>query len=180
MMKKSIVINLFAGPGAGKSTGATYIFSKLKMAGVDAEYVSEFAKDKVWEENERVFHNQFYITGKQAWKIARCNGKVDVIITDSPILLGAMYCEDNPDLIPGIKYEFKKYDNLNFFIERVKKYNPNGRNQTLDEAKKIDKETLKFLDSCGESYAVIDGSQDGYDKAVNLILKKLESEAKTA
>ena len=53
-MKKSIVVNLFAGPGAGKSTGATYIFSKLKMLGIDAEYVSEFAKDKVWEENERV------------------------------------------------------------------------------------------------------------------------------
>lgn len=54
-MKKSIVVNLFAGPGADKSTGATYIFSKLKMLGIDAEYVSEFAKDKVWEENERVF-----------------------------------------------------------------------------------------------------------------------------
>jgi len=178
-MKKSIVINLFAGPGAGKSTGATYIFSKLKMAGIDAEYVSEFAKDKVWEENERVFHNQFYITGKQAWKIARCNGKVDVIITDSPILLGAMYCDDNPELIPGIKYEFKKYSNLNFFIERVKGYNPNGRNQTLDEAKKIDKETLKFLDSCNESYAIIDGDQKGYDKAVNLILKAIDQDSKT-
>ena len=178
-MKKSIVITLFAGPGAGKSTGATYIFSKLKMAGVDAEYVSEFAKDKVWEENERVFHKQFYITGKQAWKIARCNGKVDVIITDSPILLGAMYCDDNPELISGIKYEFKKYSNLNFFIERVKSYNPNGRNQTFDEAKKIDKETLKFLDSCNESYAIIDGDQKGYDKAVNLILKAIDRDSKT-
>lgn len=90
-----------------------------------------------------------------------------------------MYCDDNPDLIPGIKYEFNKYKNVNFFIERVKKYNPNGRNQTLDEAKKIDKETLKFLDSCGESYAVIDGTQDGYDKAVNLILRAIDQDSKT-
>ena len=178
-MKKTTVINLFAGPGAGKSTGATYIFSKLKMAGIDAEYISEFAKDKVWEENDLVFKNQFYITGKQAWKIARCNGKVAVAITDSPILLGAMYCEDNPELIPAIKYEFKKYNNINFFIERVKEYNPNGRNQTLDEAKMIDRETIKFLDSCGETYAIIDGTQDGYDKAVNLILKMLKSTKET-
>ena len=29
--KKTIVVNLFAGPGSGKSTGAAYIFSKLKI-----------------------------------------------------------------------------------------------------------------------------------------------------
>ena len=45
MDKTTIVVNLFPGPGTGKSTGAAYIFSKLKMAGVDAEYVSEFAKE---------------------------------------------------------------------------------------------------------------------------------------
>ena len=28
------VINLFGAPGSGKSTGAAYLFSKLKMAGV--------------------------------------------------------------------------------------------------------------------------------------------------
>ena len=58
MEKSTIVVNLFAGPGAGKSTGAAYIFSKLKMAGVDAEYVTEFAKDKTWEENQKVLNCQ--------------------------------------------------------------------------------------------------------------------------
>ena len=45
MDKTTIVVNLFPGLETGKSTGAAYIFSKLKMAGVDAEYVSEFAKE---------------------------------------------------------------------------------------------------------------------------------------
>ena len=44
-----LVVNLFGAPGAGKSTGAAYIFSQLKMAGINAELVTEFAKDKVWE-----------------------------------------------------------------------------------------------------------------------------------
>lgn len=48
-MKNTLIVNLFGAPGTGKSTGAAYIFSKLKMAGVDAEYVTEFAKDKVWD-----------------------------------------------------------------------------------------------------------------------------------
>ena len=55
-----IVVNLFGAPGAGKSTGAAYIFAKLKMAGINAELVTEFAKDKVWEEYAEVFKNQAY------------------------------------------------------------------------------------------------------------------------
>ena len=60
-----ILINLFGAPGAGKSTGAAYIFSQLKMRGVNVELVTEFAKDKVWEKSVEVFNNQAYIFGKQ-------------------------------------------------------------------------------------------------------------------
>ena len=52
-----ILVNLYGAPGSGKSTGAAYIFSKLKMAGVDAELVTEFAKDKLWEESKAPFDN---------------------------------------------------------------------------------------------------------------------------
>ena len=65
-MPKALVVNLFGVPGAGKSTGAAYIFYRLKSAGVNAELVTEFAKDKVWEENDEVFKNQAYIFGKQS------------------------------------------------------------------------------------------------------------------
>ena len=58
-MKDTLIVNLYGGPGSGKSTGAAYIFSMLKMVGVDAEYVTEFAKDKVWEGNQEVFKCQF-------------------------------------------------------------------------------------------------------------------------
>lgn len=46
-----LVINLFGVPGAGKSTGAAYIFARLKMLGINTELVTEFAKDKVWDCN---------------------------------------------------------------------------------------------------------------------------------
>ena len=41
-----IIVNLFGVPGAGKSTGAAYIFSQLKMKGINAELITEFAKEK--------------------------------------------------------------------------------------------------------------------------------------
>ena len=37
-MKSTLLVNLYAGPGAGKSTGAAYIFAKLKMAGVESMF----------------------------------------------------------------------------------------------------------------------------------------------
>lgn len=175
-MKNTLIINLFAGPGAGKSTGAAYIFSKLKMAGIDAELVTEFAKDKVWEENPSPFKCQFYITGKQAFRISRVYGKVDVIVTDSPIILGAQYA-DSEGLKQACVDEFNKYaTNTNFFINRVKKYNPNGRFQTEEDAKKIDVEFKQFLADNNISYTEIDGNEEGYNRIADYIKNILEVE----
>ena len=47
MSKKTIVVNLFAGAGAGKTTCAWEIASELKKRGIETEYVSEYAKELV-------------------------------------------------------------------------------------------------------------------------------------
>lgn len=90
-MKNTIIVNLFGEPGAGKSTGAAYVFAVLKMNGIDAELATEFAKDKLWEESKAVFENQSYIFGKQSFRLSRCKGKVEVIVTDSPLPLSIIY-----------------------------------------------------------------------------------------
>lgn len=51
-MKKPFVINLFGAPGSGKSVAASYIFSQLKMKGVECELIQEFAKDLTWEDRK--------------------------------------------------------------------------------------------------------------------------------
>lgn len=51
----TIVVNLFGEPSVGKSTCAMDITAQLKRHGINAEYVSEFAKDKVYENNGEVF-----------------------------------------------------------------------------------------------------------------------------
>lgn len=179
-MKKPIVVNLFAGPGAGKSTAAAYIFSQLKMKGINCELITEFAKDKTWEKNYSALRCQEYVFGKQSYKMDRCRDQVDVIITDSPLPLGIFY-NQNPVL--GRHYEslvmdvFNTYDNLNFFINRKKPYNPVGRNQTEEEAKEIDERIKIFCQKHDISYLIKDGTELGYIDIVDITLKYIKENA---
>lgn len=171
-----LLINLFGGPGAGKSTGAAYIFSQLKMAGVNAELVTEFAKDKVWEGNKEVFKNQAYIFGKQYFKISRCADKVDVIITDSPLLLSIVY-NDNQVLGDSfnetVKNVFSSFNSMNCILSREKEYNPVGRNQTESEAKEVDVQVKAMLNQEKIPYEVVAGNELGYDYIVYRVLEQL-------
>ena len=173
-MKNTLLVNLYAGPGAGKSTGAAYIFAKLKMAGVDCEYVSEYAKDRVWQEDQfPLKHCQLYVTGKQCLKITRLLGKVDVVVTDSPIAIGAMYTTEKPYQDVCI-YEAKKYKNTyNLFVNRFKPYNTNGRNQTEEEAKEIDRKIKAFLTDNNLEFKEINGTEEGYNAIVKDIIERL-------
>ena len=180
-MKNTLIVNLFGGPGTGKSTAAAYIFSRLKMIGIDIELVTEFTKDKVWEDNKKVFNNQLYITGKQSFKISRVFGEVDVIINDSPILNGVVYT-DKKYLKSAIVEEFMSYgdNNLNIFLNRVKDYNPNGRNETEETARLIDQKlkdvlNLKDIESDYDEipYVEADADLEGCNKIIELIVRVL-------
>lgn len=173
-----IIVNLFGVPGAGKSTGAAYIFSQLKMAGVNCELVTEFAKDKVWEKTEEVFKNQAYIFGKQSFKISRCADKVDVIITDSPLPLSIFYNHDErltENFNNMVMDFFNYYQNLNYLLMRVKPYNATGRHQTEEESNALAKPMIEMLQSRGISYTEVNGEQAGYDWIVSDVLSKLEA-----
>lgn len=143
----AIVINLFAGPGVGKSTTAARIFSELKLNGVNCEMALEFAKDKVWEESFRTMDDQIYIFGKQFHRIWRLKDKVDVIICDSPLPISIVYDKENSKPFHELVMEqFNKFVNFNFLLERSCEYQSEGRIQTEEEAKKVDEVVKKVLD----------------------------------
>lgn len=171
------IINLYGAPGSGKSTGAAYVFSRLKMAGVNAELVTEFAKDKVWEENKAVFENQIYIFAKQFFRISRLDGKVDVVVTDSPLLLGAFYGRNDARLgkefVSLVRNVSRSYDSMDIFLQRVKPYSPVGRFQTEEESDELSGELFDFLDKNGVKPIFCPGNTKGFDDIVNVTLDLL-------
>jgi len=178
--KKSIlVINLFGVPSSGKSTGAAYIFSQLKMKGINVELVTEFAKDKVWENNTEVFKNQAYLFGKQSYRISRCKDKVDVIVTDSPLPLSIFYNND-PSLTENFNKSvmdvFNNYNNMNYLLLRTKPYNPIGRHQSEKESDALKQPMIDLLNKYNIDYKEANGDIYGYDWIVNDVLNRLESE----
>lgn len=148
------VINLYGGPGTGKSTTAAGLFSALKLLGVNAELVQEYAKDKAWEFGTnhlgvpKVLQCQEYIFGKQHYRMRRLVPDVDIIITDSPLLMGLVYMPDDfpmPSLRKVVKEAYDMYENLDIFLLRVKPYNTSGRFQTEDEARVLDGSIKQLL-----------------------------------
>jgi len=175
--KNTLVVNLLSGPGAGKSTLAGSIFSELKWKGVDCELVTEYAKDKVWEESFKVLSNQLYVLGKQAHRNFRLNGKVDVMVTDSSVLMSLLYSKQErhqtKEFVKVTVDEFKHYNNLNFFIERNDHYVQNGRYQTHKEAIKIDDKILSVMDDHDIEYSRIPFEKESINVILDEILEKI-------
>lgn len=172
------MVNLFGVPGSGKSTGSAYIFSKLKMQGINAELVTEFAKDKVWENNTEVFKNQAYLFGKQSYRMSRCKDKVDVIVTDSPLPLSIFY-NNNPSLTENFNNSimdvFNSYNNVNYLLLRTKPYNPAGRHQSEDESNALKQPMISMLEKYNISYVEVNGEIEGYDWIINDLLNKIST-----
>ena len=176
-MKKTVFINLFGGPGSGKSTLCSIIFSDLKMRHIDCEMALEYAKDVVWDESFRKLANQIYIFGKQHSRLYRLNGKVDVVITDSPLLNSIIYDNsNNQELKNLVVSEFKKLNTLNYYVERSFDYVQNGRVQNYEQALQKDEDYKQLLDQNYIPYKRINLSNKPLTIIIEEILIKLKDD----
>jgi len=155
------VINLIGPPGAGKSTTAAGLFSLMKLEGLKAELVTEYAKDLVYE-NRLEYLDQNYIFAKQHRRLSRLRGVVDYVVTDSPLLVSLYYTD--PDLPESfrtfVRDVIDTFDQYYFFIDRVKEYQTYGRIQSVKESDTIGTQLKKLLHRECINYFRVDGDRD--------------------
>ena len=87
-------INIYGGSGVGKSTLAARIFSLMKQRGDNVELVQEFVKQFAYFGQQIKRWDYVYTFAKQLRAEQKLleNG-VDVIVTDSPLLLQCKYAK---------------------------------------------------------------------------------------
>lgn len=180
-MKKTLVINFVGGPGAGKSYMAMRVASNLKERKVSCEYVPEFAKDLVYEGREEELGDQLYILAMQNHMLKRVKDKVDVIVTDSPILLSMYYNDEGgrlykPEIFNDLILDtYKNYNNIVYYVERNHPYVREGRYQTEDESIKASERIKLSLDRNNIKYSDIVCGQESADKITDDVCKLLRN-----
>ena len=172
----TLIVNMVGGPGTGKSTAAAGTFAELKHQGVNCELVTEYAKDLVWSRSHHTLGNQIYIFGKQYHRLWRLLDQVDVVVTDAPIILSLFYGQDHGSkFLELVRDTYEEMDNLTIFLERIKAYNPAGRNQTEDEARQIDRDLLNLLEKYQVDYETVAANRAAPDQIARLVIERLES-----
>lgn len=139
------VLNLFAGPGAGKSATAASIYSGLKSHHVATELVGEFAKELIYLGNEVQLINQVFIMASQYRKLKDLQrNNIDIAISDSPLLLQMIYSKDKsyyPELNALVQKLNTEFENIDVFLQRHNhKYQELGRVHTLEQAIELDQQ----------------------------------------
>ncbi len=152
MKHNTVVVNLVAGPGAGKTTCAWEIAAELKKAGLVVEYVSEVAKEYVWDGRtdllDGTLEHQRALYEQQNHRVQCLIGKVDVVVTDSPIILNLLYLKErNPVYENEVITQFKSRRNFTLFVQRGEKFEKEGRIHNREQSAQLDKEVLDLLDN---------------------------------
>lgn len=175
----TLIVNIYGGPGAGKSTTALQLVAELKKLGYHADYVSEVAKELVYakdfEHLDGTLKNQSKILSEQKRRLDIMLDNVDVVVTDSPLLLNTVYLKENaPEYIESVFSQYENYNNYNVVVERdlSVKFEQEGRIHNLEESIKKDGEINTLLDSHNIDYQRFDrnniaGILDGIISKIN-------------
>lgn len=174
----TVVINLYGGSGIGKSTVAALLFAQMKMLRMDVELVREYVKLWAWSGKKVRPADQIYLLGKQSSYESLLYGKVDYIVTDSPVLLAGAYAEWHSG--EAGRYvtdaarsycEVSRSDHdviwLDYMLSRENDFDPRGRYETESEAREFDEFLAGYLASNGREFLVLHGSEQ---EKVNAIL----------
>lgn len=161
-MKDTLVVNFIAGPGARKTTLALSLAAKFKWANINAEYVSEYAKDVTWNESFKLFDNQLLILAEQYHRVRPLLGKVDIVLQDTSLLnsLAFLQKEEFKNFEPLILELCSTMNCLNVFVERVHPYHSIGRIQTEVQSKELDKRYIEIMNKNNIPYIRVSGEEE--------------------
>ena len=172
-------INIWGGPGSGKSTAAAQIFSEMKKLGYSIEYCQEYIKAWAYEKRQMSGFDQLYIFAKQQRLEERVlKAGVDLIVTDSPLLMQCVYARKYgfmgwQELLSIGKMFNMIHPSINFLLNRTHgTYQSEGRWQNAEQALELDAEIESFMTQYAIPYERIDNDATAISLRVVDIMKE--------
>lgn len=170
------VLNVLGGPGVGKSTLAAHLYTELKRLHIDVEYVNEYAKELVYQENSLALKDQILVFANQYHRLWTAAQKNTVIITDSPIILSTIYNPDTSANFRALVIEMhNRFNNLNVILERSQQpHSMTGRIHSLTESISIDNRIRNLMDEQQMDYLMLDPYVDHTTPLIKLIRQEFD------
>jgi nicotinamide riboside kinase len=170
----ALVVNIFGGPGTGKSTLAAAIFCALKQRHIETACPEECAKLAIWSNQSWILDHQPIILGRTWETIYTLLDKVDVIIVDSPILLCSVYARDREPMCfhQMVGDIHKRTHRINLLIKRDTQigYSTNGRRETEREARLVDERIIGTLDAFNEPFVTCSSDQSLVERLAETVV----------
>lgn len=95
------LVGFLGGPSTGKTTLATAVYNALTEQGHDAAWASEFVTDDIQEngppELDYYIYEQYRFLFHQSRREENAKLQADIVITDSPLLIGYAYTLQKKD-----------------------------------------------------------------------------------
>lgn len=136
----ALVINMYGGPGRGKSTTAYKLIGLLKHNDYKSELVTEYVKHSAYIGNNFEIQDQIFLLAQHNHRLRILEQQVDIIVTDGSLLNTLAYCtRDDQKVERDLSMElYNRYDNIGFIVPRKTNYMRYGRSQTKEEAMDLD------------------------------------------
>jgi hypothetical protein len=174
-------INLYGGPGVGKSALAAWLYANLIRVDCEVELVNEWIKSWAWQNIKPQGCDQIYVLAKQLRREEIVLRQGVSIITDSPLALQLAYASiDFPDIHYALSLLVKHFDltynnNIDVFIQRDENipYKQSGRYHNLADAIKMDKIIKHQI--AGKDIVTLNGPEMNKNILFDIIKQKITS-----
>lgn len=201
-MKKTLVVNLYGSSGSGKTTTSMLLTAAIKnadiaetfggpdMGDLTVELVREEAKRYAWAGTPITASLQQNIGATQVMLEQELLGKVDILVTDSPVLLSPFYEKLHLGTEVGLgmvrnhidKCRTSGHDELNIFLNRNKPFVSAGRYETEEQSDEVSVKMADYLTDVPMTFLAMEETKDrvgyilGIIKHVFDVRKEMEND----
>lgn len=176
----SNLINIYGGPGTGKTTLAAVLFARLKQQGLFVDMCMEYAKELVYTQRLRATSEMSIAEEQLRRHAVMLRGGVTYVVTDAPLLQKVVYTElfgNYPQDAEVVQYEAlrmeSRYDTRLHIVlpEPAADLDMRGRAHGYLDSLKIHNHTRVKLQSLEIPYYPVGGINEAIEVVDNWIAR---------